>query len=130
MAPKNSHIEQVTIRFDRTVPEQARALAIYEELLKNHQHAKALGTLFPVVLTVLADVAKDHPALNNQQARLVAKYQDQVMALIARLEAGESVPELDTPPPPRPKAQPAAKSAANPAPAGGGDIEIDFDELN
>jgi len=128
MAPKANH-EQITIRFDKTVPEQARALAIYEELLQSHQSAKTLGTLFPVVLTVLADVARDHPALNNRQARLVAKYQDQVMALIQRLEAGESIPDLGSPavsaePPPSRPPKPEQPATAAPS-----DIEIDLSIL-
>jgi hypothetical protein len=135
MAPRKSEDGRVvceTVRFYTDVPEQARALAIYREMLANHPTAKTLGSLFPHVLTVLADVAREHPALNNQTARLVAKYQDQVMALLQALERGETVPGLDAlveqqatrSAPVKPKPQPPAASNGHGHTAA--DIDVDF----
>ncbi len=153
MAPRQSKqkdsIEQFTVRLDRSIPEQGRALAIYEEMLQYHPRAKGLGTLFPDVLTVLADIARDHPALSNKAARLIHKHQDKVMELIRKLEAGEEVPGLDEvtsppppppaaaapPPPAAPKPQPKPQPQPKPLPpaasnGSGGDIEIDFSKLS
>lgn len=114
---------QYTIRFDMTKAEQAKAVAIYEALLVEHRSAKSLGQLFPEVLTVFAEQAREHPALSNPTSRLIAKHQDKVMALLRALEAGQEIPGLEAivEQQPRPTSQPSAIAAA--------DIEVDFSQL-
>ncbi|MFH7241821.1 MAG: hypothetical protein ACHWZW_03120 [Spirulina sp.] len=123
MAPRNGgNVHQETLRFNLDNPEQARALEIYKAMIEYHPYAKSLCTLLPHVLTVYAEQAQHHPALNNRQAALIAKYADQVQSLIAALEAGEAPPvpsKSDTPSPGPPPA---------PAP-GGGAIEVDLSVL-
>lgn len=122
MAPRT---HQETVRFNLDIPAQARALQIYQELLAQSPDCKSLGTLFPKVLTVLAEVAKTHPALCDRTAFLVAKHQAKVLALLEALEAGET-PDIPSAPV-KPASVPAA--IASPSTATAGDIEIDFSAL-
>ncbi len=134
MAPtERQRVKQETLRFNLDNPEQAKAIAIYTAMLNTHPYAKSLCTLLPHVLTVFAEQARAHPALNNQTALLIAKHQDKVMALLAMLERGETVPGLD-------EVQPLPvvtgdveevqrAVGAMGAPAIGGEIEVDMSKL-
>jgi hypothetical protein len=121
--PPNIH--QETVRFNTDIPAQARALEIYRELLAQSPDCKSLGSLFPKVLTVLAEVARTHPALCDRTAYLVAKHQAKVLALLEALEAGEA-PAIPAIPAPAPQA--ATPTATAPS-SGSGDIEINFGAL-
>lgn len=120
MAP-TGRVKQETLRFNLDNPEQAKAIAIYTAMLNTHPYAKSLCTLLPHVLTVFAEQARTHPALNNQTALLIAKHQDKVMALLAMLERGETVPGIEVEPP--------QAIATTPAPLTASDIEVDFSQL-
>lgn len=119
MPPRN---HQETIRFNLDIPAQARALQIYQELLAQSPDCKSLGTLFPKVLTVLAEVAKEHPALCDRTAFLFAKHQAKILAYMEALESGQA-PEI-----PEAAPRPAAAIASS-NPASTGDIEIDYSAL-
>ncbi len=123
MAPRaKGNIHQETLRFNLDNPEQAKALEIYKGMLNSHPYAKSLCTLLPHVLTVYAESAQAHPALNNRQAALVAKYSDQVMALLEALERGENIPGL---PKPQPSSPPVPVTPDSP----GGPIQADLSVL-
>lgn len=94
-SPTGSRVSQFTIRFNLKNAEQERALAIYEELLKEDGTTQSLAPLLAKTLTVFAEQAREHPALCNRTARLLAKHQGKVMALLEALEAGQDIPGLE-----------------------------------
>ena len=120
-SPTGSRVSQFTIRFNLKNAEQERALSIYEDLLKEDGTAQSLASLLVKTLTVFSEQAKDHPALCNRTARLIAKHQDKVLALLRALEAGQEIPGLEVEPP--------QAIATTPQPVSASDIEVDFSQL-